>query len=378
MIVLNTQCIEEYDPGLNADVDLLTVNASIVRGHEEQIVVITRSTPLDDTQYKAVENCNVFVTDDRDNKFQFEEISAGKYVARIDSSYLNIGAKFKLTIETPDDNLYESDYEEIHDCPPVGNLYFIRETNYSKKLNRDINGLRLYTDLLALEGYTGYYRWKINETWEYRSPNDWIDAAVEVEYVVAEPVVNFFNKPDSLHYCWNTAEIQELYSTRTTDLITNGKKQVQLHHVFGYDERLKWRYSCLLSQYSLNEGAYHYWHNKKVEIQESGGIHFTQPNQTVSNIRNINNDQETVLGYFWTSTVKHKRVFFDGPFDFDLFSFSPCNTDTFDINNYYPGGFPVYTVIKISDESDITFFTARKSCFDCRTHGGTINRPDYW
>ena len=202
MVVLNTQCIEEYDPNLNVDVDLLTVNASIVRGHEEQTVVITRSTPLDDTQYIAVENCNVFVTDDRDNKFQFEEKSAGKYIAKIDLLYLDIGAKFKLTIITPDNNVYESDYEEIHDCPPVGSLYFLEETNYSKELYKDLSGLRLNLDLRALEGYTGYYRWKIHETWEYRSKNKYIDVPVqffgivsfffEIQIVNRGTIVNFF------------------------------------------------------------------------------------------------------------------------------------------------------------------------------------------
>jgi hypothetical protein len=204
-------------------------------------------------------------------------------------------------------------------------------------------------------------------------------------YVEPIPIFHSFNKPDSLHYCWHEAEIKELYSTSTGNLITNGKKQVPLHHVSEYDERLKIRYSCLLSQYSLNEGAYHYWHNKKVEIQESGGIYFTQPSQTIANIKNIYNDQETVLGYFWTSTVKQKRIFFDGPFDWGDFTPTlPCRLDSFNILNYYvpyvtilgefylanPGDLPVYVV------NDT--LTAHKSCFDCRIQGGTINRPDYW
>ncbi len=37
----------------------------------------------------------------------------GRYNAEIDLEYLEIGAKFKLSIETPDKQVYESAYEEI-------------------------------------------------------------------------------------------------------------------------------------------------------------------------------------------------------------------------------------------------------------------------
>ena len=177
-------------------------------------------------------------------------------------------------------------------------------------------------------------------------------------------------------------------------------KQVPLHFVSGNDDKLRVRYSCLLSQYSLNEGAYNYWHNKKVEIQESGGIYFTQPNQTVSNMRNINNDQEKVLGYFWTSTVKQKRVFFDGPF-IPGDGIPPCYADTFDFSAYYrqdvtelggfvltnPADLPVYIEQRIDRHLDsitlqfywdTVYLTTDKSCYDCRLQGGTINRPEYW
>ena len=415
MFFLTTRCIEEYDPNLHVDVNLLTVNASIVRGHEEQRVVLTRSTPIDDTEYIAVENCNVFVTDDRDNTFQFEERSAGQYVAKIDGSYLNTGARFKLTIITPDRKRYESDYEEIQDCPPVDNLYFNEETSYSKELHHDINGLRLYLNLPALEGYTRYYRWKINETWEYRSQNKFIDAElvgadsrmivdtiddiIEIFYVPV-PILFWYNKPDSLHYCWNHRDIRELYSTSTADLITNGRKQLPFHHVSEYDERLMHRYSCLVSQYSLNEGAYHYWHSKKVEFQESGGIYFSQPSQTASNIRNINNDQETILGYFWTSTVKQKRIFYEGPFILDALP-GPCETEIISLYDYIgedisdpskfvltnKSAFPLYLEARIVRRFnpftlvfywDTLYSTTDRPCFDCRLKGGTILRPEYW
>jgi hypothetical protein len=161
-----------------------------------------------------------------------------------------------------------------------------------------------------------------------------------------------------------------------------------------------YRYSCLVSQYSLNEGAYHYWHSKKVEIQESGGIYFSQPSQTVSNIKNINNEQETVLGYFWTSAVKQKRIFYDGPFILDARP-GPCETEVISLYDYIgedikdptkfvltnKSAFPLYLeskILRLIDPItlqgywDTLYLTTYKPCFDCRLQGGTIKRPDYW
>ncbi|MFO7658332.1 MAG: hypothetical protein R6W78_14840, partial [Bacteroidales bacterium] len=77
--IFTTTCIEEFKPNLGVEVDLLSVDASIVRGREEQSVIITRSTSIDNLEYIAVRNCKVFVTDDKDNKFHFKEQTDGEY-----------------------------------------------------------------------------------------------------------------------------------------------------------------------------------------------------------------------------------------------------------------------------------------------------------
>ncbi|MFO7656640.1 MAG: hypothetical protein R6W78_06200, partial [Bacteroidales bacterium] len=108
---------------------------------------------------------------------------------------------------------------------------------------------------------------------------------------------------------------------------------------------------------------------------------------TISNIKNINNEQEAVLGYFWTSTVGKKRIFYNGTSQScnDFY----CGMDSFNIWNYVIETFlddgTIKYVLKDPENSHVysytsmgIYITADKSCFDCRFNGGTINRPDYW
>ena len=362
-----THCIEEYSPNVDVDTSLLAIDASIVRGQVEQSVIITRSSSVENTLFIPVGKCLVAVIDDKNNVFQFEEQSGGKYTTKIDSSYLHIGAKFKLIFETPDRNIYESEFEEIIDCPPVDSLYFLEEMRYSKNKNSYIIGLRLNVDIKNLDEYSNYYRWKVNETWEIKSKFH-IDRKLLSHFTEGGKPYEIFKNTDSLRYCWKDDIILRLFSSNTLNMKNKGTKRVPLQYVFEYDERLYIRYSCLVSQYSLSEDAYIYWNNKKIEVQESGSLYTTQPSQSFSNIKNINNPGEVVLGYFWTSTVKQKRVFFDGPLT-QIYFDENCELVPIDWLRI-----PVIYV----QTGGLVYKSSFARCFDCRLLGGTLEKPDFW
>jgi len=398
MIIITTQCIEEYNPSISTKDNLIVVNGSIIRGNEQQTILVSRSTSINNPGFIAVEGCNVVVTDDRDNIFQFEEEIPGRYTGKIDLEYLEIGAKFKLSIVTPDKQLYESAHEEIYDSPSIDSLYFVQETNYSDQPHMNGDGLRLNVDVHAKEEFIGYYRWKMHETFETRSSNTQIEKmlvgvkdtfitiykydTMNLEYVrdKAVPIPEFvdFNTPDTFHICYHDSEVEEVSLSNTSNIVTNSRKRVPLQFIPN-GPKLSFRYSCLVSRYTLSEEAYNYWLNKEAEIKESGGLYYSQPCQNLSNIKNINDDQETVLGYFWVSALKQKRVFFEGPY---LGKVGFCSTDPFNIEDFYiPAG--KFGEFRWNDSTYSPVYVTRDrtsppSCYDCRFSGGTLNRPDFW
>ncbi len=318
VIILATQCVEEYTPDIAGKDQLLVVNGSIIRGTEQQTILVSRSTSVNNPTFIEVGGCNVVVTDDKDNKFQFEEEIAGRYTAKIDSEYLQIGAKFKLIIETPDKQVYESAYEEIFDSPSIDSLYFVEESNYSDQAQSNRDGLRLNVDEYAKEEFLGNYRWKMHETFETRSSNTQIekmltgvrqDTFITIwkwdtlnsewlrDYAIPFPVFENFPKPDTFHICYHDSEVEEVFLSNTSNIVTNSRKRVPLQFIPN-GPKLSFRYSCLVSRYTLSEEAYNYWLIKEAEVEGSGGLYNSQPSQNLSNIKNINNEHEAVFRIF--------------------------------------------------------------------------------
>ena len=64
VVIIATQCVEEYNPDIAGKDNLLVVNGSIIRGDEQQTILVSRSTSVNNPAFIAVGGCNVVVTDD--------------------------------------------------------------------------------------------------------------------------------------------------------------------------------------------------------------------------------------------------------------------------------------------------------------------------
>lgn len=399
VIMITTQCVEEYQPDIDTADGLLVINGSILQGSEAQTITVSRSTSVRYPTFIPVEGCNVFVADDRSNVFQFDEQAPGIYTARIDSTYLKIGVKYQLTVETPNKQVYESGLEEMYDSPSIDRLFFVQETNDTDPQYLNEDGVRLNVDVFAKKEFTGYYRWKIHETWESRSSNaniekvltgvmdsfittykwDTLNSEFLRDRAIPLPEYHYFNTPDTFHICYREGEVNDFFFSSTSNIVSDLRKRVPLHFV-PVGTKLSFRYSCLVSQYSLSEQAYKYWQTKVAEITESGGLYNTQPSQNLSNITNTQNEQEMVIGYFWVSARKQKRVFYEGPY----YGNAGCMSERFNIDDFYeqdPDS--AYGVFRRIDSTYFPVYitndnTSQPGCFDCRVSGGTLDKPDFW
>jgi len=74
-------------------------------------------------------------------------------------------------------------------------------------------------------------------------------------------------------------------------------------------DRLTQEYSILVKQYSISNNEYGFWNNLKKTGEAGGDIFALQPFTVISNIHNMNDNNEMVLGYFEVSAVSQKRIF---------------------------------------------------------------------
>jgi hypothetical protein len=78
----------------------------------------------------------------------------------------------------------------------------------------------------------------------------------------------------------------------------------------GHDDiRISYVYSMELIQQSLTKEGYQYWENIRKISDDIGGIFAPQPSEIKGNLKSINTEDQTIIGYISASTVNKKRIF---------------------------------------------------------------------
>lgn len=370
LITFLTGCITPFEPEINESAICLNIDGSIIKGEEEQRIVISKSTSLKEKEFEPVYGCTVYVIDNLGNKFDFSGKGPGLYVANIEDAFLETNKSFQLHVIDFLGEKYESDFETIYENQPVDSVTKISEKNFSPELGSETEGFQFYIDLNESENASKFYRWTIDETWEHHAKY-----FLDLLYDPDEGSLTSIGIRDSLFYCYDHNTIRGLYLSTTLYMQKNKKKKIPLHYICIPSIKLSVKYSCMINQYSLGEDAYNYWDQKRVDLMESGGMYTKQPSHVISNIRNINDPDELVLGFFWASEKKQKRFFFKGSPSYYI---DNCELKKIDFESVYGSTYLVLDGELSEDESSYTTYGASPNCFDCRKQGGTTVVPEYW
>jgi hypothetical protein len=369
LALLVSSCIEPFHAEIDDEPKLISIEGSLIKGSPRQRVVVSRTTSLSNPRFNPVQNCIVRVVGEDNKVFTYEEHSDGVYSLIIPDDELIPGRKYKLHILTPDGDEYESESVVLQKGVEIDSLYYNIEERVESYTGNELNGLQFYADIEASDSVSRFFRWKIEETYEYTSagPIDFYYYDLTFDPVIPDDIWG-------LYRCWLTEEIQGIFLSSTINLASNEKKRIPLHYVSTETDRLKIQYSLLLHQYPVDEDAYNYFVQNKTATEGSGELYTRQPQQPLTNIFNVNNPDERVLGYFWLSSRSSKRIIIKRPDGLMVRNhFYP--TQPFSMEDHGTGPFPLYIML---DEASGTRITGSPYCFDCRRRGGTTTRPDYW
>ena len=137
------------------------------------------------------------------------------------------------------------------------------------------------------------------------------------------------------------------------------------------------RYSLLVKQLSIPKDAINFWDALRQQNIDQGNLYSQQPFQIRGNVRNINNPDEVVLGYFTVAGITEKRIFVNRPLL--NFYYGVCTPDFENIGwlayEMDPDYWPTY-VTEIPGKGKA--LGTNEDCFDCRLEGGTLTPPDFW
>jgi hypothetical protein len=221
------------------------------------------------------------------------------------------------------------------------------------------------------------YMWTYEETWEYL-------AYYPIEYIWDGYVLQQYPSGRSgFEVCYMRESLANFEVGSSSQMGRNEISQQPLYFVSNQTPRLAARYSLLVSQHSLSNGAYLYWDRMKAQTGDTGGLYETQPSRATGNISNVNNPEERVLGYFYVSQVREKRITVSNHFDFPI-AFFNCPRDTV----FFPGDLdPPYPYFMYGFEPDaipppfppgLRYVYSFQECHNCTYRGGVTTKPEYW
>jgi hypothetical protein len=385
-------CIEPYSPELKGYESLLVVDGLITDENSAYTISLSRTMQEQDGMPVKISDATLFISDENDNDTYLMNIGKGLY--KTDSLEFKgiVGKTYVLHIITSEGNEYQSEPCTMKSVPEIDSIYYAKDQELINNGTESQVGIRIYIDSNG-EDINRYYRWDFEETWKFRVPTP-----KKFNYIndsTFEPVLNVNE------YCWKTRKSDEIL---IRSLYAGQEGRIESEPIFFIapekSERLLIQYSILVKQYSISKKEFDFWDNLK-RVNESGGdIFATQPFSVISNVHNVKNPKEQVLGYFQVSAVKHKRKTIPfseivglnlpyynnkceriemAPEDIPMPQFGePLTWD--DLYRIYCITSDFYFVepkfISGTQELEKLVF-ARPECSDCAITG-TLTKPDFW
>jgi hypothetical protein len=391
IIIAPCMCIDPYSPKLNGSQSFLVVEGLVTDENASCVVKITRTMQTGTSIPEKVSDASLFITDDTGNKIILNNSGNGLY--KTDSTLFTgaAGETYALHILTENGNEYISEPCLMLPVPEIDSIYYVKDKEFTNNQSEIQEGIRIYLDSKEGDEINQYFRWEFEETWKFRVPMpkryNYIDSAT----ILPVDVVNEF--------CWKQQKSSEILIKS----ISPGQPHVIKKEPFYFiasdkSDRLTIQYSILIKQYSMSKKESDFWDNLK-QVNEGGGDIFDpQPFPVISNIYNVNNPSDRVLGYFQVSAVKQKRKYitFNEIVGLNLPFFRPdCERIEYSPDDW-PGGWgPPMTwagVYKMFDNPRFTFieplyesgtnilkelvFTS-PVCANCELTG-TSKKPDFW
>jgi len=365
LLVLDS-CIEPFSPPeVNSPDTYLVVDGFLNVGQDTSKIELRRTQNTSETANPVIEKgAKITAEGEAGEIYAFTEKSNGLYILL--PSQINQSGKYRLRIKTTNAKEYLSEFVAVTKTPPIDSI--------STRLDLGLNSMVFNINTHDPSNNTRFYRWKFEETWTYRTQF----------YSTLEVIGNVTNgsvveRKDNINTCYRTNKSSSILLGSTIKLSQDIIKDLPINIVSIPSNKLLFKYSILVKQYALSREAFEYWTDLAKTTQGTGSLFDPLPSQVTGNIKNVNDAQELVFGYFSAVTEQKKRIFI-AP---GLGALSRCETDTLLVACYprrekecalETSGLLLY----YADPRQQTVIVAEANCVDCRLQGGVTTKPSFW
>ncbi len=265
-------CEEVIDLDLNYAGPKLVIEGLITDEEGPYTFSLTETTPYDfrynQVNLQYVEGATIIVSDNTGTIDTLNETSHGIYQTHAEKLQGTVGRTYVMDIFMQDGRHYMSYPETMVASPEIDSIYYERDRN----------------DML--EG-TSAYRFSIYI--------DWQDPADEQNFYLRQ-----------MNYFWNGSWQNHVnWFWVLNDKYFNGvyMKKKLINSSYGESNFL-----VQVKQFSLNKRAYQYWELVHEQINRSDYAIINNGVTLYSNVYNVDNPEDVILGYFQVSSVQVAEI----------------------------------------------------------------------
>ena len=368
-LMLFQACHEELVLESISNKKLIVVEGFITNNPGPYKVKISYSSQTDKPEYIPISDCIVTLFDNTGYSEELIEESPGIYSTALGGIHGVVGNAYGISISTITGEKYKTDLQEMIEPVEIDSVYaeLIRKDDFNYQYG--LPGYQFYIDTKTASTRDNYFLWTMVETYEY-------DISYKLVYIIDRYTDIIYSTPmyDTLETCWNTETVKSIFTGKMTNLNIPKIQYKPLHFVGTETKKLSKMYSLLINQYVIGEDAFYYWQNIENQISNENFLTTSQPFNIRGNIKNINDEEEMVLGYFTVAPIVQKRVFFNRPGAPFLYPRCAILTDQA-IGGYMRSHPPLYFFVEIEEH---VYGLVFPGCIDCRSEGGELDKPDFW
>ena len=386
MAIITNSCVEPYTIEESTFDNALVIQATITNELKYHEIIISNTTPLEDTNFSPEQNASVKIIDDTQNTYIFQEITPGKYLSISEFKALpNIN--YTLVVTTNKGKSYTTQPVQLTTSTKIDDVYASKEIDELGNEN-----ISILVNSFDPTNKSKYYRYEYEETYKIIAPK-WNAYDLVVTSNTYPFRIEKVLKTREEQICYNTVNSNTIIQKETNGLAEDRVLKFPVRVLSKDNTIISHRYSILVKQYVQSPEAFTFYKTlSKISGSESV-FSQNQPGFFNGNIYSVENQNENVLGFFEVSSVTTKRMYFNyrdffpddalPPYFTTCEPFAPSNAiwaeDPSDlINAINSGTVKFYEDNAAPDFSNPgPYFVVIPECGDCNKFGTNI-KPDFW
>ncbi|CAN5557949.1 hypothetical protein BH23BAC4_BH23BAC4_13720 [soil metagenome] len=300
IVVVLAGCIDPIDLDVGGAERRVVVEGTLVSGPGPHYVILSRAATFTqgiDALRERIEGAEVRILDDAGGEFDLVEVSPGRYETPAGSLDGQAGRSYKLAIQTPDGERFESAYELMREALPIDSLWAELEPFTGLVNNNPVQRHRVTwrVNAAAPPGSSHYYRW----VWRgvYDAPT--ADDRICYHQIVGRDLISIGSNQRVVGSVLPRQDAGRVVLEAPIPPLGSGNFAV----MFGFGGM-----KLEVEQQVLSPGAYQYWSQVRVLGEDVGSLFDPPPYDVVGNVRSVSDPTVAALGYFTVAGASRREL----------------------------------------------------------------------